>query len=337
MGFNIMEFDPSKPEQKDFLVQEAIQMLYKLYDPQHQGIIGPRYEHWFRNAALTVMADPAGGTFIEIPKVFTDDEYLKKKFKYLTDPTVQDFWTGEMAQTDAHSKSEMLGWFVSKFGAFANNEIMRNIIGQKHSAFDFRDVMDNNKILLVNLSKGLLGDLNSKLLGMIMVIKFQMAAMSRSDVPEEQRPDFSVYVDEFQNFSTDSFATILSEARKYRLNLIVANQFISQLDEQVRDAVFGNVGSILSFRVGTDDAEYMEKQFQPQFSQSDLINIPNGQGVARIMSGGVPTTPFSLHFPPPVGMPNAEILAAMRDLSRSKYGKPKSEVAAEIAQSLSDT
>jgi hypothetical protein len=334
LGFNMMEYDPDKPEQKDFLIQEAIQMLYKLYDPQHQGIIGPRYEHWFRNAALTVMADPEGGTFIEIPKVFTDDEYLKKKFRYVTDPTVQDFWTGEMAQTDAHSKSEMLGWFVSKFGAFANNEIMRNIIGQKHSAFKFREVMDTNKILLVNLSKGLLGDLNAKLLGMIMVIKFQMAAMSRADTPEEQRPDFSVYVDEFQNFSTDSFATILSEARKYRLSLIVANQFISQLDEQVRDAVFGNVGSLTSFRVGTDDAEYMEKQYQPQFDKHDLINIPNFKLVAKIMANGVPTTPFSLDCQPPIGTPNPEILQAMKDLSRSKYGRPKSEVAAEIMHSL---
>lgn len=334
LGFNMMEYDPDKPEQKDFLIQEAIQMLYKLYDPQHQGIIGPRYEHWFRNAALTVMADPEGGTFIEIPKVFTDDEYLKKKFRFVTDPTVQDFWTGEMAQTDAHSKSEMLGWFVSKFGAFANNEIMRNIIGQKHSAFKFRDVMDSNKILLVNLSKGLLGDLNAKLLGMIMVIKFQMAAMSRADTPEEERPDFSVYVDEFQNFSTDSFATILSEARKYHLNLIVANQFISQLDEQVRDAVFGNVGSLISFRVGADDAEYMEKQFQPQFDKHDLINIPNFKVVSKIMANNVPTTPFSMDCLPAIGTPNAEILQAMKDLSRSKYGRPKSEVAAEIIHSL---
>lgn len=339
MGFNIMEFDPNHPEQRDFLVQEAISMLYKLYDPQHQGIIGPRYEHWFRNAALTVMADPEGGTFIEIPKVFTDDEYLKKKFKYLTDPTVQDFWTGEMAQTDAHSKSEMLGWFVSKFGAFANNAMLRNVIGQKQSAFNFRQIMDTNKILVANLSKGLLGELNAKLLGMIFVTKLQMAAMSRADTPEDQRKDFALYVDEFQNIATDSFATILSEARKYHFNLIVANQYIEQIDEQIRDAVFGNVGSMAVFRVGNDDAEYIAKQFSPQFSATDLANIPNHYAAAKMIANGVPTHPFSLHGDPPVdgNVINANLQNAMRDLSRSKYGRPKAEVDAEVAKSLSST
>jgi hypothetical protein len=338
LGFNIMEFDPNHPEQRDFLVQEAISMLYKLYDPQHQGIIGPRYEHWFRNAALTVMADPEGGTFIEIPKVFTDDEYLKKKFKYLTDPTVQDFWTGEMAQTDAHSKSEMLGWFVSKFGAFANNAMLRNIIGQKQSAFNFRQIMDTNKILVCNLSKGLLGELNAKLLGMIFVIKLQMAAMSRADTPEEDRIDFALYVDEFQNIATDSFATILSEARKYHFNLIVANQYIEQIDEQIRDAVFGNVGSMVIYRVGNEDSEYIAKQFAPQFDASDIGNIPNHYAAAKIIANGYPTTPFSLHGDPPVdgNVINKNLQTAMRELSRSKYGRPKAEVDAEIAKSLSN-
>lgn len=339
MGFNIMEFDPNHPEQRDFLVQEAISMLYKLYDPQHQGIIGPRYEHWFRNAALTVMADPEGGTFIEIPKVFTDDEYLKKKFKYLTDPTVQDFWTGEMAQTDAHSKSEMLGWFVSKFGAFANNAMLRNIIGQKQSAFNFRQLMDTNKILIANLSKGLLGELNAKLLGMIFVTKLQMAAMSRADTPEEDRVDFALYVDEFQNIATDSFATILSEARKYHFNLIVANQYIEQIDEQIRDAVFGNVGSMVIYRVGNEDAEYIAKQFAPQFDSNDIANIPNHYAAAKIIANGYPTPPFSLHGDPPVdgNVINKDLQNAMRDLSRSKYGRPKAEVDAEVAESLSTT
>ncbi len=339
LGFNIMEYDRNHPEQRDFLVQEAISMLYKLYDPQHQGIIGPRYEHWFRNAALTVMADPEGGTFIEIPKVFTDDEYLKKKFKYVTDPTVQDFWTGEMAQTDAHSKSEMLGWFVSKFGAFANNAMLRNIIGQKTSAFNFRQIMDTNKILIANLSKGLLGELNAKLLGMIFVIKLQMAAMSRADTPEDQRVDFALYVDEFQNIATDSFATILSEARKYHFNLIVANQYIEQIDEQIRDAVFGNVGSMIIYRVGNDDAEYIAKQFSPQYDASDIANIPNHYAAAKIIADGIPTTPFSLHGDPPVdgNVINTNLQNAMRDLSRAKYGRPKAEVDAEIARSLSDS
>lgn len=334
LGFNIMEYDIDHPEQKDFIIQEAISMLYKLYDPQHQGIIGPRYEHWFRNAALTVMADPEGGTFIEIPKVFTDNDYIKQKFKYVTDPTVQDFWTKEMAQTSDYHKSEMLGWFVSKFGAFASNEIMRNIIGQKKSAFNLREVMDDGKILLVNLSKGLLGDLNSQLLGIIFVIKFQMAAMSRANIDEEQRRDFSLYVDEFQNFSTDSIATILSEARKYRLSLILANQFIGQLDDKIREAIFGNVGSLMSFRTGPEDAEFMTKQFTPQFDQYDMVNIPNYTAVVKMIAKGVPTTPFTLKTLPATGTVDPVVAKAVRDLSRAKYGHPKAEIEKEIFESL---
>ncbi len=335
MGWNLMEFDPKHPEQKDFLVQEAISMLYKIYDPHRQGFMGPRFEAWFRNAALTVMADPEGGTFIEIPKVFIDDEYLKKKFKHVTDPVIQDFWTGEMAQTDQHSKSEMLGWFVSKFGAFANNEIMRNIVGQKKSAFDLREMMDDGKIVFINLSKGLLGDINSQLLGIIFIIKFQIAAMSRADVAESERRDFSLYIDEFQNYSTDSIATILSEARKYHLSMIMANQFISQLDEKIRDSVFGNVGSIISFRIGPDDAEFVVKQFAPSFSAPDLINTQNHYAAIKIISEGKPTVPFSMkEIMPPLGISKPEILAQMKELSRSKYAKPKAEVAEEIKKSL---
>jgi type IV secretory pathway TraG/TraD family ATPase VirD4 len=335
MGWNIMEFSQDHPEQKDFLVQEAISMLYKIYDPNKQGFMGPRFEAWFRNAALTVMADPEGGTFIEIPKVFTDDEYLKKKFKYLTDPVIQDFWTGEMAQTDAHSKSEMLGWFASKFGAFANNEIMRNIVGQKKSAFDLREIMDEGKLLFVNLSKGLLGDINSQLLGIMFIIKFQVAAMSRADTDEKDRKDFSVYIDEFQNYSTDSIATILSEARKYRLSMFMANQFISQLDEKVRDSVFGNVGSMISFRVGADDAEYLVKQYAPAFDASDLTNIPNHYAATKIIANGVPTIPFSMkEIMPPIGTPKQEIMQSMIDQSRANYARPKAEVDADIAKAL---
>lgn len=334
LGFNIMEYDMDHPEQKDFIIQEAISMLYKLYDPQHQGIIGPRYEHWFRNAALTVMADPDGGTFIEIPKVFTDNDYIKQKFKYVKDPTVQDFWIKEMAQTSDYHKSEMLGWFVSKFGAFASNEIMRNIIGQKKSAFNLREVMDDGRILLVNLSKGLLGDLNSQLLGIIFVIKFQMAAMSRANIPEDQRRDFSLYVDEFQNFSTDSIATILSEARKYRLSLMLANQFIGQLDDKVKEAIFGNVGSLMSFRTGPEDAEFMVKQFTPQFDEHDMVNIPNYTAAVKMISGGVPTTPFSLKTLPAGGMADTAVAEAVRDLSRAKYAKPKAEIEKVIFESL---
>ncbi len=329
LGLNLFEFD--NPEQKDFLIQEAINMLYKLYDPQHQGIIGPRYEHWFRNAALTLMSDPAGSTFIDIPKVFTDNKYAKQKLKHVTDQTVLDFWNKEMAQTSDYHKSEVLGWFVSKFGAFLSNEMMRNIIGQTKSSFNLREIMDNKKILLVNLSKGRTGELNSKLLGMIFVMKFQAAAMSRASIPEDQRTDFSLYVDEFQNFSTDSFATILSEARKYRLNLIVANQFTTQLTDEIRDAVFGNIGTMVAFRVGTDvDADALTKKFQPVFDRDDILRLPNYNTVTQVLVGGIPSQAFSMACLPRLGAPNKELGDALKQLSAAKHGRPKAAVEAEI-------
>lgn len=333
MGLNLFEYHT--PDQRDFLIQEAINMLYKLYDPQHQGIIGPRYEHWFRNAALTVMSNPEGGTFIDIPKVFTDKQYERQLKKYVTDKTVLDFWDRELAQTSDYHKSEVLGWFVSKFGAFLSNEMMRNIIGQSKSAFNLREVMDNKKILFVNLSKGRTGELNSKLLGMIFVMKFQAAAMSRASIPESERQDFCLYVDEFQNFSTDSFATILSEARKYRLNLIVANQFTTQLTDEIRDAVFGNVGSVVSFRVGADaDADALTKKFQPIFEREDVLRLPNYNTITQILINGIPTQPFSMATMPPLGTPNSQLELALKQLSAAKYGRPKASVEAEVFSRL---
>ena len=328
LGLNLFEFDT--PDQRDFLVQEAIAMLYRLYDPGHTGSIGPRYEHWFRNAALTIMSDPNGSSFIDIPQVFNDDAFAKEKIKYVTDQTVLDFWNKEMAQTSDYHKSEVLGWFVSKFGAFLSNEMMRNIIGQTKSGFDLRDIMDNKKILLVNLSKGKTGELNSQLLGMIFVMKFQAAAMGRADTPEDQRVDFALYVDEFQNFATDSFESILSEARKYRLNLILANQFVSQLTDKIREAIIGNVGTVISGRIGTTDAELMAKKFVPVFDAEDLTKLPNYEGVAVAQINGVPSAPFSMAFPPVLGHPNPQLADALRKLSAAKYGKPRQEVEREI-------
>ncbi len=334
MGLNLFEYDT--PDQKDFLIQEVINMLYKLYDPQHQGIMGPRYEHLFRNAALTVMADPNGGTFVDIPKLFRDPQYVKQKLQYVTDQNVIEFWQKEMPQSQRSNEfGEVVSWFVSKFGAFLSNEMMRNIIGQPKSSFDLREIMDNKKILLVNLSKGRTGQLNTQLLGMIFVMRFQAAAMSRANIPEKDRKDFCLYVDEFQNFSTDSFATILSEARKYHLNLIVANQFTTQLTEEIRDAVFGNVGTIVSFRVGQDeDAEALAKRYRPAFDTSDLLRVPNYNTVVRTLIGGVPTQPFSMATLPPLGNPNEQIANALKQLSAAKYGRPKANVEKEIFERL---
>lgn len=333
LGLNLFEFTTA--DQKDFLIQEVLNMLYKLYDPQHQGIMGPRYEHLFRNAALTVMADPEGGTFIDIPKLFRDPNFVKQKLQHVTDPNVLEFWQKEMPQSQRSNEfGEVVGWFVSKFGAFLSNEMMRNIIGQPKSAFDLRDIMDNKKILLVNLSKGRTGQLNTQLLGMIFVMKFQAAAMSRANIPESERADFALYVDEFQNFSTDSFATILSEARKYHLNLIVANQFTTQLSEEIRDAVFGNVGTTVAFRVGDRDAETLRKYFRPSFDETDLIHLPNYNSIVRTMISGVPTQPFSMATLPPLGSPNPKLADALKQLSAAKYGRPKAIVEAEIFERL---
>ena len=333
MGLNLFEFDT--PDQKDFLIQEALNMLYKLYDPQHQGIMGPRYEHLFRNAALTIMADPQGGTFVDIPKLFRDPKYVQQKLQYVKDQNVIEFWQKEMPQSQRSNEfGEVVSWFVSKFGAFLSNEMMRNIIGQTQSAFNLREIMDNKKILLVNLSKGRSGELNSKLLGMIFVMKFQAAAMSRANLPEDQRVDFSLYVDEFQNFSTDSFATIMSEARKYRLNLIVANQFTTQLTPEIRDAVFGNMGTIVSFRIGQNDVESLGKYFQPIFDGDDLLRVPNYNSIIRTLVGGVPTQPFSMAALPPLGNPNPRLAGALKQLSAAKYGRPKATVEAEIFERM---
>jgi hypothetical protein len=329
MGLNLFEFN--SPEQKDFLIQEALNMLQKLYDPQHQGIMGPRYDHLFRNAALTVMADPAGGTFIDIPKLFRDPQFVRQKLQYVTDQNVLEFWQKEVPQSQRSNEyGEVTSWFVSKFGAFLSNDMMRNIIGQTKSAFNLREVMDEGKILLVNLSKGKTGELNSKLLGMVFVMKFQAAAMSRSNIPESERKDFCLYVDEFQNFSTDSFATIMSEARKYHLNLIVANQFTTQLSDEIRDAVFGNMGTIVSFRVGQNDVDILSKYYQPLFDGEDLLRVPNHNAIVRTMINGVPTQPFSMASMPPLGVPNPELELALKQLSAAKYGHPRATVEADI-------
>jgi len=329
VGLNMFEFD--HPDQKDFLVQESINMLYGLYDPGRTGIVGPRLEHIFRNCALLLMSDPNGGTFIDIPKLLVDDEFMKSKLKYVTDQTVLDFWTKEYPDSKRSNESgEVISWVVSKFGPFISNDAMRNIIGQTKSSFNLREIMDNKKILLVNLSKGRMGELNSKLLGIIFVMKFQAAAMGRADMPEDQREDFSLYVDEFQNFATDSFESILSEARKYRLNLILGNQFMTQLTDKIREAIIGNVGTVISGRIGITDAEILVKKFAPTFDAEDLTKMPNYQSIASVMINNVPSAPFSMSFVPPMGTPNAELAGALKRLSAAKYGQPRSVVEKEI-------
>ena len=329
VGMNMFEF--SDPDQKDFIVQEGINMLQSLFDPQNQGFFGPRGQHMFRNAALLLMSDPNGATFVDIPQCFTDPEFVKSKLKYVTDKAVYDYWTKEFpASQKSNDAGEVITWFVSKWGPFLSNTIMRNILGQAKSGFNIREIMDNKKIFLVNLSKGRLGDLNAQLLGMIFVMKFQQAAMSRADIPEHERKDFCLYVDEFQNFATESFESILSEARKYRLNLIVANQFMTQLTDKIREAILGNVGTIICGRVGVTDAELMVKAFTPTFTAEDLTKTPNHAAICKVMMFGMPSAAFTMNLPAPMGEPNEELMKNLKVYTAAKYGKTRAEVEREI-------
>lgn len=333
IGLNMLEVH--NEEQKDFATQEMISIFYKMVtDP---SMIGPMFEHNMRNVMLTLMSDDEmPGTIAEIPRMFTDDEFVETWKKKLKDPVVMSFWEKEMAKTSDFHKSEMLGYLISKVGRFVENAMIRNIIGQSHSGFNFREIMDNKKILIVNLAKGLVGEINSNLLGMIIVSKLQMAAMERASLPEEKRHDFYLYIDEFQNFITESIATILSEARKYRLNLIIANQYMKQLEDNkgktaVRDAILGNAGTIASFRIGVEDADILQKEFAPVFSAYDLVNVEQYTAYVKLLIDNTAAKPFNMYtYPPQPG--NKELAAAIKELSRLKYGRPREVVEAEIME-----
>ena len=337
IGLNMLE--AKTPDQEDFAVQEMISIFYKLVtDP---SMIGPMFEHNMRNAMLTLMADKQHpGSIAEIPRIFTDKDFQKYKLTKVTDPMVRSFWEQEMAKTSDFHKSEMLGYLISKVGRFVENAMIRNIIGQPVSGFNFRDVMDKKKILLVNLAKGTTGEVNSNLLGLILVAKLQMAALSRTDIPENQRHDFYLYIDEFQNFITDSISTILAEARKYKLNLILAHQYIGQLTEgsgpegkslggKVKDAIFGNVGTMVSFRIGPEDAELIAKQMAPVVDEYDLVNIERYNAYVRLLVDNQPLKAFNMvTFPPASGEP--QIVSEIKEYSRWKYGADRRRVEAMI-------
>ncbi|MCR4263941.1 MAG: type IV secretion system DNA-binding domain-containing protein [Candidatus Roizmanbacteria bacterium] len=333
MGFNLLEAHTE--EQKHLVTTSIIGLMYKLYDPMKTGIIGPRFEHAVRNAMLTVMS-VEGSTFIEVVRVLTDAKFVQEILPQVKDPVIRRYWTDQIAQTSDFHKSETLDYIVSKFGRFVTNKTMRNIIGQSDSAFNFRKVMDEGKILLVNLSKGKIGEENSNFLGLVLVPKILVAAMSRQDVPQDQRKDFYLYVDEFQNFATPDFAQILSEARKYRLNLTVANQFIGQMDEEIKNAIFGNVGTLVTFRVGVTDASYMQREYQPIFNEADLINIERFHAYVRTIVDNEPVLPFSMDMTRDIKAEketsNAKVAEAIKKLSSLKYGRARDLIEAEINQ-----
>lgn len=333
MGFNMLE--AKTEQQKHFVANSIIGLMYKLFDPNKTGIIGPRFEHAVRNAMLTVMYEQ-GSTFIEVVRVLTDQNFVQELLPKVDDPIIRRYWTDQIAQTSDFHKSEVLDYIVSKFGRFVTNKMIRNIIGQSQSAFDFRKVMDEGKILLINLSKGKIGEENASFLGLVLVPKILVAAMSRQDMEMSKRRDFFLYVDEFQNFATPDFAQILSEARKYRLSLIVANQFIGQMEEEIKNAIFGNVGTIASFRVGVNDASYLQREFQPVFNETDLINIDRFNAYTRTLVGGEPVQPFSLDTTKDMSkekdLSNPRVAELVKELSRLKYGRNVEVIEAEISQ-----
>ncbi len=333
MGLNLLE--AKTEDQKHFAATAVINMMYKLFDPYKTGIVGPRFEHAVRNAMLTAMSEE-GTTFVEVVRILTDAKFVQEILPKVDDPIIRRYWTDQIAQTSDFHKSEVLDYIVSKFGRFVTNRMVRNIIGQSKSAFSIRDVMDSSKILLINLAKGELGEENSNFLGLILVPRILMAAMSRQDVPEESRRDFYLYVDEFQNFATPDFAQILSEARKYRLNLCVANQFVGQVDEEVKNAVFGNVGTMASFRVGVTDASYLAHEFAPIFGEDDLLNIERFHIYVKTIVHNEPVPPFSVDLTKDLSKEkekvNPRVGEIIREMSRLKYGRDVRLVEAEVTR-----
>lgn len=332
LGLNLLEYD--RPEQKTFVINEMINIFDKLYDLRQTG--GPMFEQYMRNAMLLVMAHPdSGSTLMEISKVLADPDFRHFKLTRCDNPIVADFWTKEAEKAGGEAAlANMVPYITSKLTTFITNDIMRPIISQQKSAFNFREAMDGQKIILINLSKGKIGELNANLLGMVIVGKILMSAMSRVDMPQEQRKDFYLYIDEFQNVTTQSIASILSEARKYRLNLIIAHQFIQQLTEPIRDAVFGNVGSMATFRIGPHDSEFVVKQYAPVFSEHDLINIDNFKAFIKIMIDGQVSKPFSMETVPPREK-DYKWVEVIREFSRTRYGRDKNIIEQELRQRLS--
>jgi len=344
MGLNMLEIISTDPAlraiEKDRAALDATSIFIKIFNEE---IFGPRIQHYFRNGCLTLMDDEdEGGTLIDVPRLFVDDAFMKYKTSKVKNPVVKAFWEHEYANTGDREKQEMIPYFSSKFGPFITNTTIRNIIGQPKSAFNLRQVMDDQKVLMVNLSKGMIGDLNAQLLGLIFVSKINMAAMSRADTPEDERKDFFLYVDEFQNFATETFGEILSEARKYHLALIMAHQYIAQIGgskskdgkPSIKDAVFGNAGTIMSFKVGAEDAEYLEKEYAPLLSQQDIIGIANFTAYCKLNIDNATSRPFDMKTIWDNHYKNPEVAKVIKEYSRKMYGRKKEYVDMEIEARL---
>ncbi len=342
MGLNMLEADTD--EERDLVALDAMNMMVKMFGEE---IFGPRIQDYFRNGCLTLMADDEeGGAITDLVKLFTDEEWQKYKVTKVKNPIVRSFWEKQMAQTGAREKGEMIPYFAAKFGQFYTNALIRNIVGQTRSSFDVSKCMNESKILLMNLSKGLIGDINAQLLGMIAVSKIQVAAMRRQRQTKEERRDFFLYIDEFQNFVTPSIESILSEARKYRLGLILAHQYIDQLEKDsklsgavsLKGAIFGNVGSMMFYKIGPQDAETCAKEMAPVFSEQDLVNMDAFRGSMKLSINNQPSRPFSIEVPKPwldkTYTKDEQAAEAFKQLSRLTYGRQKEFVDREILRRI---
>ncbi len=331
-AFNILESVAN--EQKHLVASGLMGVFTKIW----ANMWSARMEYILNNTVLALLEVP-GNTLLGITRMLVDKSFRKKIVSQVKDPIVKTFWTEEFANYNDRFRTEAIAPIQNKVGQFLSSSIIRNIVGQPKSTIDLRDIMDNRKILILNLSKGKIGEDASALLGAMMITKIQLAAMSRVDVPENERQDFFLYVDEFQNFSTESFAHILSEARKYRLNLILAHQYMAQLSDEVRDAVFGNVGTLISFRVGAEDAEELEKEFRPYIQSLDLVNLGKIQICLKLMIDGVASNPFTAQTLPPIndGDDYSENRPKILRVSRERYARPRAKVEEKIIRWLNPT
>lgn len=331
-GLNMLEYDPTRPEQKSFIVNELLGIFRQLYSDTPESM-GPMFEQYFRGATQLVMEDPSSGsTLMDIGRVLSNKEFRDLKLSRSNNPIVNQFWTEIATKAEGEgSLQNIVPYITNKFDEFTTSDFMRPIIGQQQSSFNFREIIDTKKILLVNLSKGRLGERNANLLGLILVGKLFMAALSRADNPRGNFPPFYLYIDEFQNITTSSIPGILSEARKYKLSLTIAHQYLAQVDEKIRDAIFGNVGSMSVFRVGQEDGEFFGKQFEPTFGASDFTSIENYNAYVKILANGVPQKPFNVKTTAPI-VGNFDQVDDLRELSYLTYGRDRATVEAYIKE-----
>lgn len=324
IAFNIME--NVAEDQRHLISSGLLSVFKKIFGPDTWSA---RMEYLLANAVLALLEIP-GATLLSINRMFGEKDFRKRIVSQLTDPVIRGFWENEFAKYPEQYMREAVAAIQNKIGQFSGNPLIRNVIGQAHTSFDLRKIMDEEKILIINLSKGRIGEENSRLLGAMMVTKLYITAMSRVDIPEPERKDFYLYVDEFQNFATESFANILSEARKYRLNLTVAHQYVAQMEEEVQHAIFGNVGTMIAFRVGAEDAELLEKEYMPEFVIQDLVNQGFKQIYLKLMIDGITSRPFSAETLAPMPHLSQSFREDILKSSRERFGTPRSVVEGKI-------